>query len=426
MFSYKHFYDVTPIRRMAQRHGKWVLSLSESGTFKKKERAGQVEKMPPEGSLRYDIVATPAGLHSLAAELEAEAVFGVDLEADSMYHFQEKVCLLQIASGKRNVVVDTIALTDLSPLKTAFRSPDIRKVLHGADYDVRCLYRDFDIRVGNLFDTQCACRFLGFKETSLESVVKQLFGVALDKKYQRKDWSRRPLPKEMLAYAATDVRYLLPLAQALEAELAARGRLSWVGEECRLLSKVRPAAGEDGPLFLTCKGAGRLDPRSLAVLEQLLKLRRKIALRKDRPLFKVFNHEALLRLAEARPDDLGALERTGALSPSQIERHGSDILAAIQKALRRPAAELPRYPYKKPKTLPADMSERIRLLRRWRESQARRLKIEPALICSKAAMAAIAECRPSKAEDLIEIPELRHWQRKAFGKELIAALQKER
>jgi len=381
--------------------------------------------MPSEESLRYDIVATPADLQTLAAELEAETAFGVDLEADSMYHFQEKVCLLQLASSRRNVVVDTMALTDLSPLKAPFRSSDIRKVFHGADYDVRCLYRDFDIRVSNLFDTQCACRFLGFKETSLEAVVKQLFGVVLDKKYQRKDWSRRPLPKEMLAYAATDVCYLLPLAQTLEAELSAKDRLSWLGEECRLLSKVRPSVGEDGPLFLSCKGAGKLDPRGLAVLEQLLRLRRKIARHRDRPLFKVFNHDALLRLAEARPAGLGELEKTGALSPSQIERHGGDILAAIQKALRLPAAELPRYPFKKPKTVPAAVSDRIRLLRRWRETQARRLKIEPSLVCSKAAMAAIAERRPAKLDDLSEIHELRAWQRRSFGREILAALQKE-
>jgi len=382
--------------------------------------------MPPEGSLRYDIVATPADLQSLAAELEAGPVFGVDVEADSMYHFREKVCLLQLATGERNVVVDTIALTDLSPLKPAFRSADIRKVLHGADYDVRCLYRDFDIRISNLFDTQCACRFLGFKETSLESVVRQLFGVVLDKKYQRKDWSRRPLPKEMLAYAATDVFYLLPLAQKLEAELAAQNRLSWLGEECRLLSKVRPSMGDNGPLFLACKGAGKLDGRSLAALEQLLKLRRKIAQRKDRPLFKVFNHEALLRLAESRPANLGELEKTGALSPVQVERHGGEILAAIQKTMSLTAAELPRYPFKKPKAVPAAVSERIRVLRRWRETQARRLKIEPSLICSKAAMASIAERQPAKPEDLAEIPELRTWQRKSFGRDIVAALRKER
>jgi ribonuclease D len=411
---------------MAQRPRRVGAGTQRILTLKKKEPAGQVEKIPSEGSLRYDIVSTPADLQSLAAELEVETAFGVDLEADSMYHFQEKVCLLQLASGQRNVLVDTIALNDLSPLKPAFRSPDIRKVFHGSDYDVRCLYRDFDIRVSSLFDTQVACRFLGLKETSLESVVKKLFGVALDKKYQRKDWSRRPLSREMLAYAATDVCYLLPLARTLEAELTAKDRLAWVGEECRLLSKVRPSVGEDGPLFMHCKGAGKLDPRGLAVLEQLLKLRRTIAQRKDRPLFKVFSHDALLRLAEVRPAKPGELEKTGALSPSQMERHGNDILAVIQKAQRLPTAELPRYPFRKPKPVPAAVSNRIQLLRRWRENQARRLKIEPSLICSKAAMAAIAERRPSKPEDLAEISELRSWQRKSFGRGIIAALQKER
>jgi ribonuclease D len=382
--------------------------------------------MPSEGSLRYDVVTTPADLQSLAAELERVTVFGVDLEADSMYHFQEKVCLLQLATRKRNIVVDTIELKDLSPLKNAFRRSDIRKVFHGSDYDVRSLYRDFDIRVSNLFDTQFACRLLGFKETSLEALVQTLFGAALDKKYQRKDWSRRPLPKDMLAYAATDVCYLLPLAEKLEAQLTARDRLTWLGEECRLLSKVRPSVAEEEHLFLNCKGAGRLDPRGLAILEELLKLRRQIARRQDRPLFKVFSSEALLRLAAARPAYLGELEKTGALSPGQIDRHGRDVISAIQKALHLPAAQLPRYPFKKLKTVPAAVADRIRLLRRWRETQARRLKIEPSLICSKAAMGAIAERRPSKPEDLADIPELRHWQRKAFGRDIIAALQKAR
>jgi ribonuclease D len=109
-----------------------------------------------------------------------------------------------------------------------------------------------------------------------------------------------------------------------------------------------------------------------------------------------------------------------------MERHGNDILAVIQKAQRLPTAELPRYPFRKPKPVPAAVSNRIQLLRRWRENQARRLKIEPSLICSKAAMAAIAERRPSKPEDLAEISELRSWQRKSFGRGIIAALQKER
>ena len=327
--------------------------------------------MPSERSLRYDIVTTPADLQSLATELEREIVIGVDLEADSMYHFQEKVCLVQLAARQRNVIVDTITLRDLSPLKPLFRNSDIRKVFHGADYDVRSLYRDFEIRISGLFDTQLACRFLGFKETGLEAVLKQLFGVSVDKRYQRRDWSMRPLPEAMLNYAAGDVRYLAPLSQRLEEELAAKDRLTWVQEECKLLSKVRPHTSEEGPLFLNCKGAGRLDPRGLAVLESLLRLRRRLARHRDRPPFKIFNPHSLVALAASRPDDMAALKETGILSAGQLDRYGREMLAAIQKALALPDAQLPRYPRHKPKTISAAASDRIQRLRRWRDAQAR-------------------------------------------------------
>jgi ribonuclease D len=380
--------------------------------------------MSKDASLRHDIVTSPDELDDLADALGREAVIGVDLEADSMFHFQERVCLLQIAIPDRNVVVDTVKLSDLSALSPVFRDPQIKKVFHGADYDVRSLYRDFDIRINNLFDTQLACCFLGFKETGLEAVLKNRFDVTLNKKFQRKDWSRRPLPKEMLDYAVSDVRYLAPLAQRLEQELQEKGRLTWVSEECRILSKVRPTVSHEAPLFLNCKGAGRLDPRGLAVLEELLAFRRHIARKKDRPLFKVFSHETLLALADARPVQAADLEKAGVLSPTQMERYGRDILSAVKVALHLPAAQLPRYPRRKPQALSAAASERIQRLRRWRETQGRRLKIEPALVCSKAAMIAIALRKPANPEDLADVAELRQWQRKVFGKEIIAALKK--
>jgi ribonuclease D len=380
--------------------------------------------MSKDESLRHDIVTSAAELEVLADELGREAVIGVDLEADSMFHFQERVCLLQIAISGRNVVVDTVALSDLSALRPVFRDPAIKKVFHGADYDVRSLYRDFDIRINNLFDTQLACCFLGFKETGLEAVLKNLFAVTLNKKFQRKDWSRRPLPKEMLDYAVSDVRHLAPLTERLEQELQEKGRLPWVGEECRILSKVRPAVSNGTPLFLNCKGAGRLDPRGLAVLEELLAFRRRIAREKDRPLFKVFSHETLLALADARPAHAADLEKAGLLSPTQMERYGRDLLSAIKVAMQLPAAQLPRYPRRRPQTVSAAASERIQRLRRFRETQGRRLKIDPALVCSKAAMMAIALRKPATPEDLADVAELRQWQRKVFGKDIIAALKK--
>ncbi len=380
--------------------------------------------MQSEKSPDYQIITTERQLIDMADELQQEAVVGFDLEADSMFHFKERVCLVQLATPRMHAILDTLALTDLSPLKPLFRNSRIRKVFHGADYDVRSLFRDFDIRITNLFDTQLACRFLGYRETGLEAVLKEFFSVALDKKYQRKDWSRRPLPRQMLDYAVSDARYLPSLAERLTAELQEKGRHAWVAEECRIQSKVRPGSTARTPLFASCKGAGRLEPRSLAVLEELLTFRRRVAREKDRPMFKVFNTESLLALAEVKPSTIAELEKSGALSPSQIDRYGEGILAAVGAALRLPAAQLPRYPRKSSRAISAAAAERIQSLRRWRDAAARRLKIEPALICSRAAMTAVALRKPAQLEELAEVAELRNWQRKMFGKEIITALRR--
>ena len=85
--------------------------------------------------------------------------------------------------------MDPLSFDDLSPLSPGFADPNIRKVFHGADYDIRSLYRDFDIEVNSLFDTQIAARFLGIKETSLGHLLKERLGVLVEKKYQKRDWS---------------------------------------------------------------------------------------------------------------------------------------------------------------------------------------------------------------------------------------------
>jgi ribonuclease D len=186
------------------------------------------------------LIENDAELKKSVAKLQQEPAIGVDLEADSMFHYQEKVCLLQISTPAQNIIIDPLSVQDLSPLAPVFADTRIRKVFHGADYDIRSLYRDFGIEVHSLFDTQVAARFLGVRETGLASLLKVRFDVLSDKKYQKKDWSQRPLPEAMLKYAVQDICYLLPLADMLERELIEKGLLFCVEEECEQLSGVRP------------------------------------------------------------------------------------------------------------------------------------------------------------------------------------------
>ena len=376
------------------------------------------------GSLNYQIIDTASKLKDVALLLKNEKTIAVDLEADSMFHFKEKVCLVQIATKRINVVIDTLQIKDLSLLKPFFANRDIKKIFHGADYDVRSLYRDFRIKINNLFDTQIACMFSGIKGTGLDAVLQQRFNIKLNKRFQKKDWSKRPLPDEMIEYAACDVIYLLPLSAILEKELAEKGRLSWVYEECAILSKVRPPALNSNPLYLKFKGAGRLNRRNLAVLEYLLQSRRKIAKKKDKPLFKIFSNNSMIKLAEAKPVNLRQLKKSNALSARQIDMYGNVLVEVINKALNLPENKLPVYPRTKAPVEKPEVKERMKALKPWRDNKAKALEINPSLVLTKAMINTLAIYNPLDKSDIERIKELKNWQKKEFGEDITAVLRK--
>jgi len=374
--------------------------------------------------IEYRVIDTAADLEEIAKSFEKEEAVAVDLEADSMYHYKEKVCLIQIATEKVSVVVDPLAIKDLTPLNPIFSNPEIKKIFHGADYDVRSLYRDFKIRINNLFDTELACRFLGIKETGLQAVLKTFFNVMVDKKYQKKDWSKRPLPKEMMTYASKDVIYLLPLARMLIHRLNKLDRMTWVLEECEDLSKVRPVSSNDAPLFMKFKGAGRLKSRGLAVLEALLQFRKRVAEKKDRPFFKIIGNESIMKITTARPVTMRRLKNINALSNKQISMYGIELIKVVAGTLKIPESELPVFPSQKAPVLPNGAPAKIKALKYWRAIKANALGIDPGMLCNNALITAIAIKNPGDSESLEAVKEMKNWQKQAFGTEIIRALKR--
>ena len=371
---------------------------------------------------RYHRIENNAALAAaIDHALEKKAV-AMDLEADSMFHFNERICLLQMATGKHIFIIDPLSIDDLAPLGELLADPTVEKVFHGADYDVRSLYRDYQFEINGLFDTELASRFLGVKQSGLNNILAERFGVALDKRYQKKDWSKRPLPEEMVAYAASDVAYLLPLAEILRDELEEKGRLAWVAEELNHLQRVRPAENNSEPLFLRFKGAGRLRPRQLSILEALLQLRREIAQRKDRPPFKVMSNRAIEKLVETSPTDEQQTRRSGALSPRQLQMHAGQIASAVKRALALPASKLSRYPRQLRAPRNAGQPERVKRLKRWRERKAHALGLEPGLIVNNALMAVIAYQNPRSLDALARVDGIRNWQAQSFGPEIVSVL----
>jgi ribonuclease D len=372
--------------------------------------------------VEYQLIENAGDLTAFIHKTRQARMIAVDIEGDSMFHFQEKVCLIQMAANGHTAVIDTLAVSDLSGLKPLFASPSICKVIHGADYDVRSLYRDFGIEIQNLFDTQLASMYVGWQETSLEAVVARCFDVELDKRCQKKDWSRRPLPGDMAAYAASDVVHLIPLAKALTNELDQYGRLDWVREECQLLSQVRPSENNDTPLFMKFKGAGRLQPRQLAALETLLQLRQAIARQKDRPLFKIIGNATLKKIAIALPATLKDLKESRELSDKQFDMYGNAVMEALRNVHLIPEDELPHYPRQRSPRLSSRVPPRVKRLRAWRDQKAADLGLNPALVLNRALIKTVSVENPRNKAELKKIEGLHQWQFKAFGEEILQEL----
>ncbi|RLB62638.1 MAG: ribonuclease D, partial [Deltaproteobacteria bacterium] len=278
---------------------------------------------------QIEILTTNAQVAELAGLLVSETTIAFDLEADSMHNYQEKVCLLQVSTLQRTVLIDPLTATDLSPLRPVLADPAIRKIFHAADYDLRSLKRDFDLSVNGLFDTMICAQLLGEDRIGLADLLRKYFSVELDKKFQKADWSQRPLPAEMVRYAAEDTRHLHRLVALFEERLVDLGRMSWATEEFSLMEQVRFAEPE-GPICIRFKGAGILTRRELGVLEKLMQWREQEGARLNRPVYMVLGNKPLMDLAQRMPTSSGPLRGINGLSPRLIERYGRTLVAAVR------------------------------------------------------------------------------------------------
>jgi ribonuclease D len=365
-------------------------------------------------------IRTPDALGQLARSLAGGRAMALDTESDSLFHHFEKVCLVQIATQDGDChLVDTLVLRDLSPLAPIMANPGIAKVLHGADYDVTTLKRDFGFSFASLFDTMIAARLLGRSELGLAAVARDLLGVSLSKDNQKDDWSRRPLTPQQEAYATADVAHLVALQRRLSVELESLGRSDWLREECDAVAALGPAARRRDPdAYLSIKGAKRLAPRALAALRELHAWREQRAQETDLPPFRILANEVLLRLAELPQ---GAPGLASSLPPRLKPREG-EIAAALARAHALDAGQLPVVPRSARAIPPEPVARRGARLKAWRNAKAAELKLDVAVVLPQRLIDKLAETGPRDADGLGTIEGLRRWRIQAFGREILAAL----
>ncbi len=353
--------------------------------------------------------------------LAREPILAVDTESNSLYAYRERVCLIQFSTPKVDYLVDPLAIADLSSLGPIFADAHIEKVFHAAEYDVICLERDFGFKFDNLFDTMLASRILGKREVGLGAVLREGFGVYLNKRYQRANWGQRPLPAHLLDYARLDTHFLIPLRLRLRAELKSNHLWPLAEEDFRRLCVVNErlngnCEGREGCWRVS--GAQELEPQQAAVLRELCQYRDQVAKAIDRPLFKVMGDKTLLAIATACPRDEDALGRLPGMSPSQMRRHGRAVLQAVQRGLRAEPIYPPKYPQPDERFL-----WRLEVLRNWRKSTARGMGVDSDIVLPRDLMHAVARKNPRRAGDLQKVLNEVPWRYEQFGARILDVLR---
>lgn len=373
-----------------------------------------------------EYIETDHDLRALSERLSGETLIAADSEAAGYHRYSDAICLIQLSTRADTFLVDSLAVGGLEPLEPLFGDADVEIVFHDADYDLRLLHRDHGITVRGLFDTKIAAELLGEPGLGLSSMLEKYLGIELAKKYQRADWARRPLPPEMLEYAALDTRYLPALRDLLRTALEDRGRLAWAEEDFRILEEEArwTVGGDEAPAFLQVKGTRDLDPRRLAALRELYDWRESQARSMDRAPFRVVSDDVLVEAARRLADSDRELLEIKGVSRRVLDRFGSDLLGAVRKARQLPERELPRRP-ERPRRPPPDpeVDAAFDRLKAVRDRQAARLGLDRGVLMPRSKLEELARAQPSSKQELTRIPGIRQWQVKEFGDELVSALE---
>ncbi|MBA4072682.1 MAG: 3'-5' exonuclease [Gemmatimonas sp.] len=349
-------------------------------------------------------------------------LLALDTEGASFHRYIDRIYLLQLSTRDVHAIIDPLPIAHPAALGALLEDPKVEVVFHDADYDLRLLHQDYGWHVRRIFDTRIASQLLGVKAFGLAALLEQHFGVTLDKKHQRADWSMRPLTKGMLDYAAQDTLHLLQLRDMLKEQLERKGRWSWAQEEFERLEGTRWAPEDAAESFLRIKGARDLTRRELAVMREVTQWRDAAALALDRATFRVVANDVLLEISRLQPTTADALGAIKGMPRGMLERAGHEMLAAVQRGLAVPEAHLPRFPKSTRWEKDPEFDNKVGRLKAVRDDAARRLDLDPGVLGSRERLEAVARLVPRSVDDLAAIPELRRWQMAELGEAFVKAL----
>lgn len=357
----------------------------------------------------FEYIDTQSNLDRLVERLQSVTRIAIDTEADSLHHYYEKVCLIQMSFEGKTVIVDPLARLDF---KAYFRLLAAKALIfHGAEYDLRMLRSSHKFRPrADVFDTMLAAQLVEGEAKGLVALADKYLSVTLTKAGQRSDWSRRPLTEKQLAYAANDTRYLEAIADHMAIELDKLGRTEWHLQSCRRMVKATgmEKAESDPNREWRIKGLAGLEREQLALVREIWYWRDAEARAADTPPFKVMGNQLLIELA---------LWGAGARSPqfmpklprNLVGRRRDALDEAIRKAIALSEDEWPDY-LRGGGYTPNEPGPELDELRAACDRLAADLGLQSSLIASRKQLEAIVLARPTSPQQLQAAGHLMDWQ----------------
>ncbi len=320
----------------------------------------------------------------------------MDLEADSLFHYHEKISLLQFTDGENHQLIDPLAIEDMQPIKNFLKDAELW--MHGADYDIVMMRRDLGVVPPIIWDTQIAARLLGVKKFGYGGLVEHFLGIEISKTSQKADWSKRPLTPIMAEYAINDVRYLKPIVDLLLEQLHEKGRYQWFVESCEnARQKVldRPEQKDD-PWRIS--GSGKMKPRELAFLRAIWYWRDHEASEWNRPTFMVCGNKQLLTWSA----DTAAGKRIQLPKHFRTNRR-KRLFAAIDAVNSMDEKSYPQRPERGKKRIKdAAFESRVAAMIKKRDAIADELDIDSSLLINRALLESIAANEIEPADVLMK------------------------
>ncbi|MBI2662875.1 HRDC domain-containing protein [Candidatus Woesearchaeota archaeon] len=356
--------------------------------------------------VNFEFIKTVEQLQKVVDELKLCIEIAVDVECENnLHHYGVFISLIQISSREKNWIVDVLKLKNIKPLLGVFECKDILKVFHDVGFDFRILKQQFSCNPKNVFDTQVAAAFLGIEHLGLGALLEQEFGFKKEKKFQRVDWTKRPLSYEMLQYAAHDTSYLLPLKDTLMMKLKEKGRGEWITEEMVYLEKRDYTYHEQE--YKDLGGFRAMDKHERAILHVLFDERNRLAQKADRPSFMIMSNQVLLKLAVNLPKNLGEWKMLKGVHPSVRLEAGR--LYSVAEAVRNGSGE--ELVIEKYQRMSIEQGELLKQLLGLRQEIAQKLVLKGYLLMDQ-----------EQARDIIlsrSLASLRDWQRELWKNEEI-------